>query len=83
MTTIIIVGDSTETWMCRNFDYDPPLPFGLSNSNTHQIISLPLSPPSRVGIAWALYNLARHPDHQEKCRQEVDAVFNERDEMDW
>ena len=35
------------------------------------------------GIVWALYNLARHPEHQEMCRREVDAVLNEKDEMDW
>ena len=35
------------------------------------------------GIAWALYNLALHPEHQEKCREEVDAVLSEKDEMDW
>ena len=35
------------------------------------------------GIAWALYNLARHPEHQEMCRREVDAVLSEKDEMDW
>ena len=40
--------------------------------------------PSRVavhaGIAWTLYNLALHQEHQEKCRQEVDTVFSEKDE---
>lgn len=36
-----------------------------------------------VGIAWALYNLARHPEHQEKCREEIDAIFSEKEEMDW
>ena len=35
------------------------------------------------GIVWALYNLARHPEHQEMCRREVDAVLNEKDKMDW
>ena len=34
------------------------------------------------GIAWTLYNLATHPEHQEKCRQEVDAIFSEKDEND-
>ena len=33
-----------------------------------------------TGIAWTLYNLATHPEHQEKCRQEVDTVFNEKEE---
>ena len=35
------------------------------------------------GITWALYNLARYPEHQEKCRAEVDSVLNEKEEMDW
>jgi hypothetical protein len=35
-----------------------------------------------LGIAWTLYNLATHPEHQEKCRQEVDAIFSEKDEDD-
>ena len=33
-----------------------------------------------AGIVWTLYNLARYPEHQEKCRQEVDAIFNEKGE---
>ncbi|XP_077997204.1 leukotriene-B4 omega-hydroxylase 3-like [Glandiceps talaboti] len=37
------------------------------------------------GISWILYNLARHPTHQQKCRQEIDAILdgNENDELDW
>ena len=35
------------------------------------------------GIAWALYNLARHPEHQELCRREVDTILSEKDELDW
>ena len=33
-----------------------------------------------LGIAWTLYNLATHPEHQEKCRQEVDAIFSEKED---
>ena len=33
-----------------------------------------------IGIAWTLYNLATHPEHQEKCRQEVDAIFSEKED---
>ncbi|XP_078352881.1 cytochrome P450 4F1-like isoform X3 [Oculina patagonica] len=34
-------------------------------------------------IAWTLYNLARFPEHQEKCRQEVDEVFGHKEELEW
>ena len=36
-----------------------------------------------AGIAWTLYNLARFPDHQEKCRAEVDEIFEEKGELEW
>ena len=32
-----------------------------------------------LGIVWTLYNLARYPDHQEKCRQEIDELFEQKD----
>ncbi|XP_064612105.1 ultra-long-chain fatty acid omega-hydroxylase-like [Liolophura sinensis] len=37
------------------------------------------------GISWALYALARHPEHQACCRQEVDEVLNGRstDHIEW
>lgn len=31
-------------------------------------------------ICWTLYNLARHPNHQDKCRQEVMDLMKERSE---
>ncbi|XP_029371055.1 docosahexaenoic acid omega-hydroxylase CYP4F3-like isoform X2 [Echeneis naucrates] len=36
-------------------------------------------------ICWTLYNLARHPDYQEKCRQEVTDLMEGRDgqNIDW
>jgi len=34
-------------------------------------------------ISWTLYNLARYPEHQEKCRQEIDEVYGDKDELDW
>ncbi len=34
-----------------------------------------------VAMAWTLYNLALHPEHQIKCRQEVDTIFEETDEI--
>ncbi|XP_078575830.1 cytochrome P450 4F2-like [Branchiostoma floridae x Branchiostoma japonicum] len=30
------------------------------------------------GLSWTLYNLARHPEHQERCRQEARSVLQGR-----
>jgi len=37
------------------------------------------------GLSWTLYNLATHPEHQQKCREEVDALFDEKgsEDMEW
>ncbi|XP_040820612.1 cytochrome P450 4F2-like [Ochotona curzoniae] len=37
------------------------------------------------GLSWALYNLARHPEYQERCRQEVRELLRDRDpeEIEW
>ena len=35
------------------------------------------------GIVWTLYNLAKLPEHQQKCRDEVDALFDEKGEVEW
>ncbi|KFQ99680.1 Cytochrome P450 4F22, partial [Nipponia nippon] len=37
------------------------------------------------GLAWLLYNLARHPHYQERCRQEVRQLLKGRDveEIEW
>ncbi|XP_070442488.1 cytochrome P450 4F3-like isoform X1 [Equus przewalskii] len=37
------------------------------------------------GLAWVLYNLARHPEHQERCRQEVRELLRDREpkEIEW
>ena len=34
------------------------------------------------GITWTLYNLALHPEHQEICRREVDAIFEQKDNIE-
>ena len=34
-------------------------------------------------ISWTLYNLARFPEHQQKCRQEIEEVFGETKEFEW
>ena len=36
-----------------------------------------------AGLSWTLYNLARYPEHQEKCRSEVDKIFEDKDEIEW
>ncbi|XP_060037394.1 leukotriene-B4 omega-hydroxylase 3 [Erinaceus europaeus] len=34
------------------------------------------------GLSWALYNLAQHPEYQERCRQEVQALLRGRETPD-
>nr|XP_027788272.1 cytochrome P450 4F2 isoform X4 [Marmota flaviventris] len=37
------------------------------------------------GLSWALYNLAKHPEYQERCRKEVQDLLRDRDpkEIEW
>ena len=37
------------------------------------------------GLSWTLYNLARHPEYQERCRQEVRELLRDREpeEIEW
>ena len=32
---------------------------------------------------WTLYNLAKYPEHQEKCQEEVDAIFDQKGTIEW
>ncbi|XP_078000057.1 cytochrome P450 4F2-like [Glandiceps talaboti] len=36
-------------------------------------------------ISWCLYNLAKNPQHQQKCRQEIDKILDSKDEdvIEW
>ena len=34
------------------------------------------------GLSWTMYYLATHPEHQYKCREEVDALFDQKDSED-
>ncbi|XP_078387266.1 cytochrome P450 4F3 isoform X2 [Cetorhinus maximus] len=37
------------------------------------------------GISWVLYNLARHPEYQRKCREEIEELMKGKDdnELEW
>ncbi|XP_077993423.1 leukotriene-B4 omega-hydroxylase 3-like [Glandiceps talaboti] len=37
------------------------------------------------GLTWIMYNLARHPEHQQKCQEEIDELLDQKDkdELEW
>ena len=35
------------------------------------------------GISWTLYNLALHPRHQERCREEINLIIGDNDSIEW
>ncbi|XP_075689070.1 cytochrome P450 4A4-like [Rhinoderma darwinii] len=35
------------------------------------------------GISWILYALAKHTEHQERCRKEIREVLGDRDTVEW
>ncbi|XP_038616381.1 cytochrome P450 4B1-like [Tachyglossus aculeatus] len=35
------------------------------------------------GISWFLYSLALHPEHQQRCREEVQEILGDRDTFQW
>ncbi|XP_070536285.1 leukotriene-B4 omega-hydroxylase 3-like [Ptychodera flava] len=37
------------------------------------------------GLSWIMYNLARHPEHQKKCQEEIDELLDAKgeDRLEW
>ena len=36
-----------------------------------------------AAICWILYCLALHPEHQQKCQEEIDSIFKQNKELQW
>ena len=36
-----------------------------------------------TGLSWFLYNMARFPEFQHKCRLEINEVLGDRDDVMW
>ncbi|NXL96194.1 CP4B1 protein, partial [Alectura lathami] len=35
------------------------------------------------GISWILYSMAMHPEHQQRCREEIKGIVGDRDTIEW
>ncbi|XP_077996603.1 leukotriene-B4 omega-hydroxylase 3-like [Glandiceps talaboti] len=37
------------------------------------------------GLSWIMYNMARHPEHQQKCQKEIDELLDKKgkDDIEW
>ncbi len=36
-----------------------------------------------ASIAWTLYNLAKYPEHQELCINEIRKIMDDKNEIEW
>ena len=34
-------------------------------------------------LSWSLYNLAKHQEHQDKCREEIQQFWGDRQNITW
>ena len=77
-------GNKTQ-YTCNHACINSPLPSSLYPLQTNNPLILTFYPQSShsQGISWMLYNLAKHPEHQEKCREEVDAIFDQKGSIEW
>lgn len=58
----------------------------LSPGSLHASSTLPAGhDTTSSGLSWALFNLAKYPEHQEKCRQEIQDLMKGREleELEW
>lgn len=35
------------------------------------------------GISWLFYCMSLHPEHQQRCREEIQGILGDRDTIEW
>nr|XP_056701135.1 cytochrome P450 4A11-like [Euleptes europaea] len=35
------------------------------------------------GISWLLYSMAQHPEHQQRCREKIQEILEDREDIQW